>query len=203
MKKCDTVGHSNDEKLQDTLDDYFNKYSDNMESILVYIQYKKDLHDYCQEGFKIYSMIPYIKDAIDTILLIKLYGFFDVGVKKGVGYGLPLKNLLTIVKDSDFAEGSAIATLESELESFLQVNAVLKNSIIRLRQASAHVNPIDNPPSVTTEDVEVIVNWIKDFINKLHKLCKRSSFGYLYKSDIGNIFMDVLDELKDKQARNQ
>ena len=200
MKKYDVTGHSNDEKLQATLDEYFSKYSDNMASILDYIQYKKDLHGYCQEGFKVYRMIPYIKDAIDTTLLIKLYGFFDTGVKKGVGYGLPLKNFLAIVKDSEFDKDNAIATFESELESFLQANAVLKNSIINLRQARAHVNPIDNLPNIAVEEVEVIVNWIKDFINKLHKLCKRSGGGYLYERDIGNIYMDVLDALKEKQV---
>jgi len=158
------------------------------------MQYKKDLHNYRQGGHNIYKMIPYIQDAIDDTLMLKLYGFFDAN------YGIPLKTLLDLAKNSQSDKDCEFSKLEAELELFEKTNDKIITSIIRLRGYRAHVNPKNNPknnpPSIATDDVEAVVEWIKDFINKLHKLCGKSAGGYLY--DERNIFMDVLDVLKEK-----
>ncbi|MCL2048838.1 MAG: DUF4145 domain-containing protein [Defluviitaleaceae bacterium] len=176
------------------INDYFDKYSGNMKVILEYLQYKKYLYEYRQEGHEIYKMIPYITYAIDTTLLIKIYGFFDKD------YGLPLNGFLRLLKGSQFDKDGKISSLESELENFEKDNAIIKNSIRNLRNATAHVNPNtkDASKSITVEDVESVLEWIKKFINELHKLCGKSSMGYYY--DTKHIFMDVLDVLKRRRA---
>ena len=182
-------------KKDKELDEYFKKYSDNMAIILDYIRYKKDLHNYYQDGYKTYKMLAYIRYSIELALAIKLYGFFD---KK---HSLTLKDFLDCVKINSFDKNGEFAALEKELEAFEENNVTIK-SIIRIRHVMAHVNPTNNPPSLTIEEVEEIVEWIKAFINKLYKLCDKSDFGYLYESETPPIFMDVLDILKKSEDSN-
>lgn len=180
------------------LNKYFESYSNNMAIILDYIRYKKDLHNYYQDGYKIYKMIPYIQYSVDTTLAIKLFGFFDT--KNNT---LPFKNFLDIVKNSPiYAEDKCveISRLEIELKSFLQSNVTMK-SITRIRHTMTHVNPKDNPENLTVEEVEALVEWIKNFINELHQLCGKSVFGYVYESTSPPIFADVLDILKNKKCK--
>ena len=177
------------------IDMLFDKYSNNMASVLNYMRYKKDLHEYRQDGFKDYPMLPYINDAIDITLLIKLNGFFD---KK---YGLPLKKFIVAIKGSQFDVNNAVGILENELNVFACENAVINNAIVRLRNARAHVDPTDSPSSITMDEVTVVVEWIRCFIDKLHRLCGKSTFGYKYTSDFPVVFADVLDVLKDESCK--
>jgi len=168
----------------------FDKYADNMSSILGYIKYKKGLHDYRQGRYKIYQMIPYIKEAIDTTILIKIYGFFD---KK---YGLTLENLLEAAEKPQPDKNAEVLNLRGELADFKKTNATIKNSIIGLRNVRAHVNLKDQPSNITADEVDAVVKWIKEFINKLHRLCELSSLGYSYANERKSIYGDVLDVLK-------
>jgi len=176
--------------VEEEINKYFDKYSSNMGSILAYVRYKKDLYNYYQDEYKIYDMLPYIREAIDITCLIKLYGFFD---KK---YGLPLNNFLNFLKNSNLGKDNELSMLEEELNLFSKEN-VVKNKIIRLRSIMAHTNPNGKPVVLTVEEVEEILEWIKIFINKLHRLCGKSSFGFIYQSQHGSIFKDVLDVLKE------
>ena len=193
------------------INELFDKYSNNMASVLSYIQYYKDLQNYSQNGNRAYKMLPYINYAVYVTFLLKLYGFFDTGKKGNVPYGLPLKMFLDAVKDSQFDKEGAVASLEAELKSFEDANATIQTSIRTLRNIVGHVNPTDNPPNITLEEIEATIKWIRCFIDKLGNLCGKGSFGVLYKTPhggiIGEIKMpvvikkhDVLDVLVENQV---
>jgi len=148
-----------------------------MSIVLTYIGYRKDLDNYCQNKNEIYRMIPYIKESIDTILAIKLYGFFDEK------YGLTLKELLTTVKTSITEKKTALSDLEKELSAF-EKNNNTKQSIIRIRHCFAHINQKDKPESISISSIEILIEFIKNFINKLHKLSGLSTAGYIYTSEM-------------------
>jgi len=184
--------HDSSSNLQEKIDEYFKKCSDNMDGVLAYMRHKKDIYDYYQCGHKIYKMLPDIRNAIELTLAIKLFGFFE---DKHSKQGVSLERFLGLIDGSIYDTGDAVSTLKRELELF-NSSATVK-SIIRIRHTMAHINPHDkNPPSIEIKDVENAITWIKEFINKLHRLCGKSTFGYRYTSDFKCIFMDVLDVLK-------
>lgn len=93
------------------INNFFKIYSDNIARILDYLKYRKELHEYCDKGYPVYRMIPFMKESIDLSLSIYIFGFFDKN------HGFSLRKFLDLLRGPSF-DSNDINALKKELAEF-------------------------------------------------------------------------------------